>query len=564
MAKMISKFHVLIQSKMMWIVFVGLIVISFVLLPVAANLSGRGQRAQSSPGEIDGKPVPAEEYQMARIHTNLHLMLMLLMQGRELEYSERVRDFIDDEAWRRLITLRRARDIGFDAHDSEIARYIREFPIFQQEGRFSSQMYESFRQFYLGPRGYSPSDFERYIAEEVILQKMERMLSAATVVPVEQLDRTIEMLTTEYQLKYIILADEDFDGDLEVSEQDARLVYEESPELFRIPERIHLKYVYFPYAEFIDQARAPSEVELENYYNRNMSDFRYAEEDIDDEDGEEKSSYKPFEEVRSEIEETLRIAEARQVAIDAANEMVFELPPDRSGRAPDFDEVAEKMGREVNTLDPFRVDSLPKLDDSPEEVLRNADRLRSNPDEYFSDAIPGDEGVYVLALIERADPYVPDFEDVRDQSFEVAQDIAREEAVMEAARLKNDRLQALASEGASFVEAAESLELNFEETEVFRLQEASYALPEKIRMANISRQIAFLNRGEFIRPTRLSDGVLIAYVAQREVEDDISMQMMRGMIFEDLLSDNAATMFKDWQDALLESSGFVDRARSER
>ncbi len=564
MAKMISKFHLLIQSKMLWVVFVGLIVISFVLLPVAANLSGRGQRAESAPGEIDGKPVPHEEYQMARMHTNLNLMLMMLMQGRELEYNERVRDFIDEEAWRRLITLRRARQLGFDAHDSEIARYIRDFPVFQQEGSFSPQMYDSFRQFYLVPRGYSPSDFERYIAEEVILQKMERMLTAATVVPVEQLDRTIEMMTTEYRLKYILLADEDFDGEVEVSEQDARLVYEDSPELFRVPERIHLKYVYFPYDEFMEEVGTPSEEELENYYNRNISDFRYAEDTVDSEDDEESSSYKPFEDVRLEIENILRIAEARHLATDAANEMVFELPPDRSGRAPSFAEVAEKMGREVRSLEPFRVDELPNLADSPQSVLRNADRLRPNPDEYFSDAVPADEGVYVLALIERSDAYIPDFEMVRDPALEVAADIAREEAVMEAARHKNDRLQAMIAEGASFAEASEALEMSYEKTEVFRLQEAAYALPEPLKMANLPRQIAFLNQGEFIRPTRLRDGVLLAYVAQREIEEDVSMQMMRGMIFENLLSDNAATMLQHWQDDLLESAGFVDRNRRDR
>src|SRR6056297_983194 len=98
MTKMISKFHKLIQSKLLWIVFVAVIIFGFVLLPVAANFSNKGAREENAPGILNGDPVPIEEYRSARSQTFMSLLLMSLMYGQELNFNEEIRNYIDDVA----------------------------------------------------------------------------------------------------------------------------------------------------------------------------------------------------------------------------------------------------------------------------------------------------------------------------------------------------------------------------------------------------------------------------------------------------------------------------------
>ena len=58
MAMLIQKFHRLIQSKLLWIVFLSLVVISFVFWGAYSPRRGERDREEIEAGELYGEAVP--------------------------------------------------------------------------------------------------------------------------------------------------------------------------------------------------------------------------------------------------------------------------------------------------------------------------------------------------------------------------------------------------------------------------------------------------------------------------------------------------------------------------
>lgn len=562
MAKMISKFHLLIQSKAVWIVFVALVVISFILLPVAAHFSGRSNAEKNAPGLLEGKPVPREEYMAARANAYLSLLLMSLAYGQDLQFNEQVRQYIDDIAWKRLATLRKAEEIGFEAFDEEVAEYIKSYPLFSPEGKFNPQIYAAFKQQILPTRGYSGADFERYAAEEVLLRKVQRMVAEAALVSPVKIESSLKLLRSEFRIDYAVLERDMVTNQVVLSEDDIRDYYESNSQAFVHPVQIDLKYVYIPYENYLDRIEKPGEAELQDYYNNNLDRFTIEQEKDADEDDSTAREYLSFDEARAEIEASLEMQRCRRLALDAANEMVFELPPDRNGKARDFDEVARELGLAVEDIPPYSVGAQPELADGASLVAREGDQLRPNQDEYFSDAIPCEDGVYVLALQERKPEFVQELDAVREQVAKLARLLKIQVALDEKAEELYGKFDAGLGQGGDFGKLAGREGLSVEKSEKFRLENVSEALPANLNPQMLAQEIVYLNQGELAKPIAVAEGRLLAYVAERGLADLETAGDMRAMIKRTLTQDRVQKLYDRWQTSLLDRADFEDRTQT--
>ncbi len=573
MAGMISKFHNLIQSKVLWMVFVGIVVFGFVLLPVASNLSGRKDRRRTVPGTINGKPVSIEEYSSARMQTYLSLMLMSLMYGRELEDNAQIRGYVDEVSWKRLITLRKAREMGFQVFTSEAANYIKNSPVFQNEGKFDARLYTMFKNNFLEPRGFNGRDFEVHVSEEVLIQKTQEMIKQIAIVPPANIEQSLRTLSDEFKLEYVKI-DRDFvKGDVQTTEEDARKLFNGSPDRYAEPMQLDIKYVYFADSDYLDKTREFEESELLDYYNGHLDDYLNDDADKDAvaavtnevgvvaaEDGkpivEEKPLYKPFEEVKANILKILKNAASRERAIDMANEMVYKLAPDRDGKSLDFDEVAAAENKEVLQLEPFSVLGSPDLDDGAYTVAIEANKLRKNPDEYFSDVLPCENGVYILALEERIPKIIPPFEDVKERVMADADYLNIEKALDERAKEIRSKGEAAVAEGKSFADVAGEFGLKAETLDYFMLMNAKTSLPDSFDFQVLSQSVADLNAGEFLDVLQMGEGRLIAYVVDRRTGPSEKRIEMRDIIIRGLREDYVSKLYDTWQEYLLVSSKF--------
>ncbi len=557
MAMLITKFNKLIASKLLWIGFTFVIVMAFVVwdtnMPDESSRMDRG-----AAGTLHGKPVSHEEFRNAYVNAYLGVALSL---GGLPRNSPDLEQRINETAWRRLITLRTAQDMGLEATDSEVIRSIESHEGFAHEGRFEPRIYEMFIRNFLGGLGFSERQFERYIREEIVLQKLQRVLFETILVSPMEMQRALETVTDSFQAEYVVFRPEDLPADIAVSEEQARRYFEENLGAFTLPAKVRVQYARFPVEQYLEEVTVTDDDAM-TYYEQNINDYMVEEEPA--EPGEDEASGddlfrvsapEPFEEVRDEIMERLLHRAALRRATDVATTFVIELAPDRFGQAPPLEEAAAKFDLTLYDLEPFAQFEQPEGIDAGPDFNRAAFELRPNPMDYFSDAIPGAEYVYVMALKERIPPRAPEFDEVAERVYEAARRQARERALRDLAeQFRADATDALKA-GKTFEETARLSGFTPLATKEFTA--ISGLEDDDEYAATLIMGVLTHNQGELTEVLEADEQhLVVAHVARRTSPPITDAAMMRNQVMDMLARERARVMFDQWQEYLLREADF--------
>jgi hypothetical protein len=178
MAMLISKFHRLIQSKLVWIAILIIIVFSFVVW--GTQMPSKADRDQaSSPGTLNGEAVDAKQFRQMYFNTYLSVIMSV---GRQINITPQIDQQLRKAAWQRLGALNQARELGLSASDDEVAMAIQQYEAFQSEGQFNPSIYKAFAQQFLAAMGFTERMFEEHVREEIVMQKTRLVLDRSTLV----------------------------------------------------------------------------------------------------------------------------------------------------------------------------------------------------------------------------------------------------------------------------------------------------------------------------------------------------------------------------------------------
>ncbi|HKL22622.1 MAG TPA: SurA N-terminal domain-containing protein, partial [Tichowtungia sp.] len=337
---MISKFHKLIQSKTVWYIVLGVIVIAFVgfFTPTMGNRSAKESKQYA--GEMFGEKVPREDFRRA---FRANYIWYILSTGQQPDTRE-MGDALMQQAWQHLVLLHKAEEEQVMVSDQEVVGQIQRMPIFMnQQGVFDPAAYNAI----LGQIGTSSSQIENIVREQLAIQKMRfRPVQAALIAP-EELERAYHLYSDRLVLNYALITDDMLDVDAAVSSEEAEAYYNANREMFRMPAKVRVSYVEYPTADFMDQAEVPEGAALQ-FYNQNLEAFQV--ETTGDVAGVE---YKPFEEVEPEIIENIKQFSARRLAVEAATSLVADIAPKAQDAQPDFQGAVAAAGLTAQALPTF-------------------------------------------------------------------------------------------------------------------------------------------------------------------------------------------------------------------
>ncbi len=260
--------------------------------------------------------------------------------------------------------------------------------------------------------------------------------------------------------------------------------------------------------------------------------------------------------MENEITEALTKDAARSSAADKATDFVVDLAPDAMGEGADFTELAKKYELTIEELDPFASDE--KIADLDVGLTFNdaGFRLRRNPDEYFSDAIPGEDYVYVITLKERFEAYVPEFSEVEEEVRVAAEAVALQDALIEKAQDFQEAVTEGLSKDKTFADIADSYGLTA--VTVTNITAAS-GIEDSEYSDLLMRAILVRNQGELTETIPADGALLLAYVITREPGDLTAFASLKPRITQMLRQDRARYLFEEWQEYLLREAHFVPR-----
>jgi peptidyl-prolyl cis-trans isomerase D len=542
---LITRFHKLIQSKTVWYIILGIIVVSFVGF-FTPTMRGRGKHTpEQAAGELFGKKVTQDEYR--RAYRNAY-MWQVISSGRMIPVTDKLSAALHREAWVRLAALHKVQEQKIPVTNEEIVRQIQMVPIFHdKKGAFDSSLYKIILQ----NLSMSSRQVEQLFREQLSLSKLLYRHTQATLISPYELTRAYHFYTDRFVLDYALLSREAVEKDVAVSQEDAKTFFEQNTESFRIPSKVRVSYVEFPVKDFLDQAEVSEETALQAY-NQNKERYRVVNTNENAE-----VEYLPFEKVQGAITDQLREGLARRQAAAKASEFVADISPESEGEQPDFKGKAASAGLEIKTLPAFGAgDKLSGID--PTAPFRQAAfGLQNDTYSSFSDAVVGKSSVYVLSLEQRYESFLPEFDVVEDDAMEAARRQAVSKALAEQALEIKGAAAAAVAAGAGFEEAVKPFGLTVQRTDEFDLTtdlDNPYADTLIPLCLNASE-------GTVCDPAPVSGGVLIAFVAERKSTDiDVGLPAVRQELIQGMERIRMQQLVAGWQISLLDEANLKEQS----
>ncbi len=550
MVMMISKFHKLIQSKIVWGAFAVLISVAFVVVynsPASKTSSQqkRQKKAEQLAGRLFGEDVTREE--LGHAWNGIRVMV-------EMQAMLNPRFGMSDEqmyhaAWQRLAMLKKAGQLGMVATDDQITTSIQQHPVFQnrQTGQYDPARYNMFVNQILPQLRTSQTGFEQIFRENILIGKVSVIPAQGALVTEREIKEAFHLYTDQFTVEYASLPHRISDTP-NPSEDEAKNYFENNKEQFRIPEAVRVNYVQFAVSNYLDQIEVTDEMTAQIYEQNKQ---RFPREPAEDATADTPPEFKPLEEVKGEIIAEIKQMQALKLAFGYAEEMTAEL----SQSDMSFEKAAEKAGVAIKKTSQFnRTDRVKGIDPTAVKFAHAAFSREKNPDDYYSDPVVGRDFVYVLALTDKYDSFLPEFDVVREDATEAAKVAAAEKAYVEKVVQVHEEIKKALKAGTLFSEAVAQHGLELKTTQPFDISTPLDEFGNEIKAA-----IAWFDQGTLTDPIPTQDTFIVAYIAERILGNETTdLPAIHARLSTQIERSKAERLVAAWSENLLEEAQFED------
>lgn len=548
------------HSNWLWGIVITVVIVTFVVFfSPDAKLGGR-RGGEVSYGTIYGQPIKRDE--LAQAYSDARLGYFL-SAGQWPDRDERARMFgfnLDSEARQRLLLNHQVREHGINVGDVAVAQEIKNIFTSPESGAFNLQQYDAFVKQRLASGGVSEAGFERFLKNELGRQQLARIFGLSGKLITERAANGFYRRENESVLtEFVFLASSNNLPRVKVDDAALRAYHTSSLTTYRIPERVSVHYVYFPYASF--NAEADKELAantnlvtmMEQYFKTNT--FRYRDTN---------GTAKTFEQAKGQIRAEFRDEQAARIgsqkAAEFANEL-FKLP----NQAASLLKLAAQKGLAAKVSEPFtELDGPTSLTNAPANFARTAFALSA--EEALGQMLAGIDGAYLIAFKDRLKPVDPPFEQVKARVTEdYRKSQASELTLQEGSKLVQAANDAI-SKGKSFKDAAKSLGHVALEVPPFTRGSKSIEITESRGLTTEEfRDLAFsLPAGKVSSFRQTAGGGFVVYVKGYQPVSEEQVKLELPKFTESLRENRANYAFREWLSREMERSGVMAGMQKQR
>ena len=404
----------------LWIVIAAFVIAIFAVWGGAGRLGET--RAANTIARVGKDKISADVY-----YQNLRQRLESLKR----EFKELDTNFIQqlnipqqilEQIIQRSLLLQQAYDMGIDASPKEIRKKIISYPVFQRDGKFVG--FEEYKKI-LDWNRIPVSQFEESLREEIIIEKLIHVLTAAVTVTEDELWQDYKKNNESAKLEYVVQETETMELEVEPTMEESQAYFEKNKEKFQIPEKREGDMIFLK-TEDLKPEISLEDSEIEEYYKDNMAQFQ------EPEAIRVSRIYLPFEGKEKE----LVLTEARAL-----------LEKNREGE--DFAELAKKHSKDEKAKDGGDWG----LFDWKRLTKKEQNTLASLSTGETSDPLELQDGVALLKVTEKTAPQTKPLLEVKDKITTIIQDRKARELAEE----RISRLQKMARKERSLDVAAQKM-----------------------------------------------------------------------------------------------------------
>ncbi len=261
------------RKSLGWVVgafLLGLVILAFVAFYIPDFLSATGATSSGEVAWVDGTPITSQEF-------------LQRYRAQEQQYRQQLGDQLSPDLMRQLgfdnlvlrqlvqnqILLLEAERQGLSVTDQEISDFIVSFPAFQSDGKFiGREAYLSF----LAQRSLSAPEFERQMREDLIVQKLQSLVTDGVVVSDADLEEEYRRRNEKLHLEYVFVPKSEFEAQVQVTDEEARRSFDSDPKKFERPVQRKARFITLT-PQLFAAAVTVSDREIERYYQQNSSRY---------------------------------------------------------------------------------------------------------------------------------------------------------------------------------------------------------------------------------------------------------------------------------------------------
>lgn len=232
---MLNKLRNKKTAKKIWIILAIIVIPPFVLLWGPGSSIVRGKQKSGYVGKIFGRNIPISEYKDAYEAARNQAVLQY---GDKFSEMQKYLN-LESRAWDRLILLVQAKKNKIKATDKEVIEEIQGYPLFQNKGRFDSQIYSQLLEYVFR---IQPRQFEEEIRQNLILFKLSEGITGNITVTETEIKEEYQKLNEEISMYYIAGLPSDFAKGITVSQEEVKEYFTKNSLQFKEPLAFNIEY----------------------------------------------------------------------------------------------------------------------------------------------------------------------------------------------------------------------------------------------------------------------------------------------------------------------------------
>ena len=170
-----------------------------------------------------------------------------------------------------LLQLTEAQRAGLRVTDAEIRQRIVTLPGFQEDGRFIGEQ-RYLRLLQSQNPAVSPTEFEEEIRQQLLVERLRATVTQWVNISDDEVEAEHRRRNEKVKVDVIAFRGDDFRDDVEASDEDIELLYEEESLVYQVPEKRRLRFLLLDEAAMADSI-TPSDNEIQDYYDFNVPQY---------------------------------------------------------------------------------------------------------------------------------------------------------------------------------------------------------------------------------------------------------------------------------------------------
>jgi len=430
--------------KTIFAILLAVTIISFIFTIGASPGIGRADRRVTE-RQVFGYNLASQDDQ-ARLFGDASLSAELQF-GYSPESAE-----VQSYAYQRAASLALADELHTPAPSKqEIADFIKTLRIFAtQDGQFDAQRYATFRDSLKTNPRLSESSVSRVLADDVRIAKVQKLIAGPGYVLPSDVKFKLEQSDASWTLGVATVDYASFNPAIPATDAVVAKFFDENSFRYEIPPRVVVTYADFSAVPLVATINV-SEADVRAAYYANPS--RYPKPAPDPKAAPKPAaSEDPFTAVRAQVETTVKVDRARQLAMKNASDFSYALYERKlTPGTPEFDAFLAAQHIALKPLAPFTREAGPaELGTSPDIA---AEAFHLNKERTYSDALAAPAGAVVLFWKETQPTRKPLLSEVRSQVLADYIDGEKRKRFVELGRTLRATIEARLKAGDSFDQA---------------------------------------------------------------------------------------------------------------